>query len=78
MEQTRAEYGEVVKEVLEYLRANKHPLVKVMDNGLLYAIPKSGANRSPRMDSTIDGYPVVDRQGYIVEYNALWYNALLL
>lgn len=76
MEQTRAEYGEVVKEVLEYLRANKHPLVKVMDNGLLYAVPKSRSEPITWMDSTIDGYPVVDRQGYIVEYNALWYNAL--
>lgn len=55
----------VVKEVLEYLRANKHPLVKVMDNGLLYAVPKSRSEPITWMDSTIDGYPVVDRQGYI-------------
>ena len=28
------------------------------------------------MNSTINGKPVVTRSGYIVEFNALWYNAL--
>lgn len=28
------------------------------------------------MNSTIDGKPIVPRSGYIVEFNALWYNAL--
>ena len=29
------------------------------------------------MNSTANGHPVVPRSGYIVEFNALWYNALL-
>ena len=29
------------------------------------------------MNSVIDGRPVVPRTGYIVEFNALWYNALM-
>ena len=29
------------------------------------------------MNSTVNGKPVVTRSGYIVEFNALWYNALL-
>ena len=28
------------------------------------------------MNSTVNGHPVVARSGYIVEFNALWYNAL--
>ena len=28
------------------------------------------------MNSTINGRPVIPRTGYIVEFNALWYNAL--
>lgn len=76
MEKTREEYGVVVKKALGFIRANKHPLIKVMDNGLLYALPVSGDKPITWMDATIDGYPVVDRQGYIVEFNALWYNAL--
>ena len=28
------------------------------------------------MNAVIDGYPVVARSGYLVEFNALWYNAL--
>jgi glycogen debranching enzyme len=28
------------------------------------------------MNSTVNGRPVVPRTGYIVEFNALWYNAL--
>ena len=76
MEKTREEYGAVVKKALGFIRANKHPLIKVMDNGLLYAMPESGDKPITWMDAIIDGYPVVDRQGYIVEFNALWYNAL--
>ena len=28
------------------------------------------------MNSTANGHPVIPRTGYIVEVNALWYNAL--
>lgn len=76
MEQTRKDYGEVVKKAIAFIKSNKHPLVKLMDNGLLYAIPERLDKPITWMDATIDGYPVVDRQGYVVEFNALWYNAL--
>lgn len=76
MEQTRKKYGDTVEKAMTYLRANKHPQMKVMDNALLYAVAKDSSHPITWMDGTIDGFPVVDRQGYIVEYNALWYNAL--
>ena len=44
------------------------------ENGLLYA---NGADRAITwMNSTVNGRPVIPRTGYIVEINALWYNAL--
>ncbi len=45
-----------------------------MDNGLLYTDGKEKA--VTWMNSTANGRPVVPRTGYIVEFNALWYNAL--
>lgn len=76
MEQTRREYGEVVEKAIKYLRSDRHPQMKLMDNALLYATASESTKPITWMDGTIDGYPIVDRQGYIVEYNALWYNAL--
>lgn len=48
--------------------------MRLMDDGLLFA---DGRNKAITwMNSTINGKPVVPRSGYIVEFNALWYNAL--
>lgn len=76
IDKTREEYGDIVIRALKYIKENRHPLMKVMDNGLLYAISQRKDKPLTWMDATIDGYPVVDREGYIVEHNALWYNAL--
>lgn len=76
IEKTRREYGATVKKALQIIRTGKVKQMRVMDNGLLYAIPDRLDKPLTWMDATIDGYPIVDRQGYIVEYNALWYNAL--
>lgn len=67
-------YGELVGEIIAYIIAQKHPNLKVTDNGLLY----SDGRQKPVtwMNSVVDGRPVVPRTGYIVEFNALWYNAL--
>ena len=43
-------------------------------NGLLYT---NGTEKAVTwMNSTANGRPVIPRTGYIVEVNALWYNAL--
>lgn len=67
-------YGELVGEIIAYIMAQKHPNLKVTDNGLLY----SDGRQKPVtwMNSVVNGRPVVPRTGYIVEFNALWYNAL--
>ena len=67
-------YGDLVGEVITYIMAQKHPDLKMMDNGLLFA---NGRDKAITwMNSTVNGRPVVPRSGYIVEFNALWYNAL--
>lgn len=67
-------YGDLVKEIIEYIIDQKHPNLKVTDNGLLYT---DGRDKPVTwMNSVLNGKPVVPRTGYIVEFNALWYNAL--
>ena len=67
-------YGKLVQDIVAYIVADKHPNLNVMDNGLLYSEGKDKA--VTWMNSTANGRPVVPRTGYIVEFNALWYNAL--
>lgn len=74
IEKAAALYGDFVAESIEYLISQKHPDMKLMDNGLLYANGKDKA--ITWMNSTFRGKPVVKRTGYIVEFNALWYNML--
>ncbi|MDR2138214.1 MAG: amylo-alpha-1,6-glucosidase [Tannerella sp.] len=73
-EETGERYGALVEEIVEYLVAQQHPNLKWTDSGLVY----SDGRRKPVtwMNSTVDGRPVIPRSGYIVEFNALWYNAL--
>lgn len=74
IEKARVLYADFVAEIIDYIRAQKHPLLKVTDNGLVFADGKDQA--VSWMNSTVNGRPVVPRSGYIVEFNALWYNAL--
>ena len=67
-------YGKFIKDVVMYVKCNHHPNLKLMPNGLLYTDGKDKA--VTWMNSTANGHPVVPRTGYIVEFNALWYNAL--
>ena len=67
-------YGELLKEMLDFIWSGKHTNLFVHDNGLLYS---NGRDRAVTwMNSTAGGRPIVPRSGYIVEFNALWYNAL--
>ncbi|MDR3137416.1 MAG: amylo-alpha-1,6-glucosidase [Tannerellaceae bacterium] len=74
LDATREKYASLMQDILDYLIAGKHPDILVHDNGLLYA--EANGKAITWMNSTIDGHPVVYRSGYIVEFNALWYNAL--
>lgn len=67
-------YGRLLTDMLRYIESGKHPNLKLDDNGLL----RTNGKEHPVtwMNSTVNGKPVVPRTGYVVEFNALWYNAL--
>ena len=67
-------YGKLVSDIVDYILKDGHPNLRLDDNGLLYS---NGRDKAVTwMNSTANGRPVVPRSGYIVEFNALWYNAL--
>lgn len=67
-------YGALLKDIVYYIIDGKHPNLILKENGLLYS---NGCEKAVTwMNSTVNGRPVVPRTGYIVEFNALWYNAL--
>lgn len=68
-------YGKLVWDIVAYIEAQKHPNLVLEENGLLSTDGKEHA--VTWMNSTANGRPVVPRTGYIVEFNALWYNALM-
>lgn len=74
-EYTLKKYGELMKRMMLFIENNQHPNVQVKDNGLLWIDGKDKA--MTWMNSTVNGKPVVPRTGYVVEINALWYNALM-
>lgn len=73
-EQCRNKYGQLLLDIMEFLRKRKHHNLFVHDNGLLYT---NGTEKPVTwMNSVANGKPVIPRTGYIVEINALWYNTL--
>ena len=73
-EKCNRKYSKLLCDIIDYIIADKHPNLHLKDNGLLYSEGKEKA--VTWMNSTANGHPVVPRTGYIVEFNALWYNAL--
>ncbi|MBP3834399.1 MAG: glycogen debranching enzyme family protein [Prevotella sp.] len=68
-------YGKLLSDIIKYIIKGKHPNLRLEANGLLSS---DGKRTSVTwMNSTVNGCPVVPRSGFIVEFNALWYNALM-
>ena len=67
-------YGDLLREKIKFIRDGKHSNLFLHDNGLLYS---NGRDRAVTwMNAQSNGRPITPRSGYIVEFNALWYNAL--
>ncbi len=68
-------YGRKVRNILNSLCDGLADVVSMHENGLLFCdnteIPFTW------MDCVVDGRQVTPRSGYIVEVNALWYNAIM-
>ncbi|MBR6285078.1 MAG: glycogen debranching enzyme family protein [Muribaculaceae bacterium] len=75
-EAARERYGQLITELLDFIIDGHHPNLKVEPNGLV----SSDGTLAPIswMNSTHpDGRPMIPRTGLLVEFNALWYNALM-
>lgn len=67
-------YGKIIRFLIDAIKGEKIPNLKLNDNGLLST---EGRNTPVTwMSAAINGRPIIPRTGYVVEYNALWYNAL--
>ncbi|MBR1551687.1 MAG: glycogen debranching enzyme family protein [Muribaculaceae bacterium] len=71
----RERYGDLIREMLNFIIDGHHPNLGVDPNGL---VRTDGTMRPMSwMDATRpNGTPLIPRTGYLVEINGLWYNAL--
>lgn len=74
MEEAFEQYGDIVVEILTFIRKHKHPNLFLHTNGLLHVNGKE--KPATWMNAVENGMPITPRTGYVVEINALWYNAL--
>jgi predicted glycogen debranching enzyme len=69
-----AEYGGAIQEILKGYKNSTLKYIGTTRDGLVYAQKENTA--LTWMSSSVDGRPVVQREGMPVEINALWYNAI--
>ena len=67
-------YGPNMRDILGAYRKGIGKDIKVDDNGLVWA--SNPTHAMTWMDAVVNGKPVTGRDGYQVEINALWYNAI--
>ncbi len=67
-------YGAAMRDVLNAYRSGTSFGIHMRENGLIYADAPGKA--LTWMDAVVNGVPVTPRNGYAVEINALWYNAV--
>ena len=75
MDEARERYVELVDSIITYIREQHHPNLYINEDGLLST--DGSVTPVSWMNAAIDGRPVVPRTGFLVEFNALWYNALI-
>jgi len=67
-------FENLITQIISFIRKQNHPNLFIHNNGLLYV---NGTEKPATwMNATEDGKPITPRTGYVVEINALWYNAL--
>jgi predicted glycogen debranching enzyme len=73
-EMAAKKYGKLVVEIVDFIRKQKHQRLLLHSKGLLYVDGRT--TPATWMDAEENGRPITPRTGYVVEINALWYNAL--
>ena len=69
-----SKYGKAIIEILQAYKSSALKYVGTTREGLVFA--QLANTPLTWMNSTVDGIPVVQRDGMPVEINALWYNAI--
>ena len=74
VKQAADKYAQLCEDIIAYYRKQNHPRAWVHQNGLIWV----DGTRVPAtwMNATENGWPITPRTGYVVEINALWYNAM--
>lgn len=70
----RERFGDTVRELVSDICEGRIRNLRLNDNGL---VSSEGSEKPVTwLSASIDGKPIIPRTGYILEFNALWYNAL--
>jgi len=69
-----AKYAAFTSKIITFIRKQNHPKLFLHNNGLLYVDGREVP--ATWMNAKENGRPITPRTGYVVEINALWYNAL--
>ena len=67
-------FADICTNIIAYIRKQNHPNLFLHNNGLLHV--NGTEYPATWMNAMEDGRPITPRTGYVVEINALWYNAL--
>ncbi|WP_315038168.1 glycogen debranching enzyme N-terminal domain-containing protein [Capnocytophaga sputigena] len=68
------EYGETLKAILNAFKSREHKTMRMDDNGLIWSDDLSRPLTWFNAESNYGA--IIPRNGYVVEVNALWYNAI--
>lgn len=67
-------FGDIVIQIINFIKKQNHPNLFMHTNNLLYV---NGVDKPATwMNAVENNHPITPRTGYVVEINALWYNAL--
>ncbi|HLP04650.1 MAG TPA: glycogen debranching enzyme N-terminal domain-containing protein [Paludibacter sp.] len=74
MKEAAARFNDIATSIVSFVRKQNHPNLFLHNNGLLYV---NGTHKAATwMNAMENGRPITPRTGYVVEINALWFNAL--
>ncbi len=74
LEDTAARFGDICIRIIDFIKKQSHPNLFMHNNNLLFV---NGTEKPATwMNAVEDNRPITPRTGYVVEINALWYNAL--
>lgn len=74
-EETKKRYGKALEEIINFILDQRQKNLYINENGLLST--NGTLDAVTWMDAKLNNHPILPRTGFILEFNALWYNALM-